>query len=272
VRVALVLLAVFIGGCTTQVPPTATTGSYTPPPAAPTLNTSPSLPGPSPSVTTAPATVGPTPSAIVSLSPPTVSPAAGLSAIAPALPYTTAAFAPTIIDRDNVLDVSTKKRVLDEAAAVLKTVTGQPYATVSATFDCTGSGLCQLKIVGRIANGEDTDTWWFNLGTNAALFELETSKTYSKTIWWSVPRDAVAELAALIAADPEAANRASAYLDFDHAAWFPSKPKLLSMTYSSPSGFVAGPPIANATTNYLTITIDITTRKVIDYGQMQLDG
>ena len=196
----------------------------------------------------------------------------GLSDIAPGPAYTTTAFAPSVEYHNNVLDTDAHSRVLDEAAAVMVTATGEPYKEVTATFDCTGTGLCQLKIVGVLDGAVDPDIWWFNLGHDAERFDLETSQTYAKTIWWSVPQGAIDGLAAIVEAAPVAAARAKSYLSFAHAGWFPNRPTTMTLTYSRPSGFIGGPPIANATTDYLTITIDITAGQVVDIDEMNLDG
>jgi hypothetical protein len=87
-----------------------------------------------------------------------------------------------------------------------------------------------------------------------------------------VPHDAVEELLEIVAADPEAARRASENTGFAFAAWYPKHPDLLSVTYYTPGGVVAGLPMANATKHYLTIKVDIVERRVVDYGDIVLDG
>ena len=258
-RLVFALALAGLAACSASPPPTTT------PSREPTSST---LVSPSPSM---PPRETPSLAPSYSPAPPTGS-SGGLSEIEPGLAYQDNEFVPTVEYRNNVLDEAVQQRVLDEASSVLATVTGDPYAEVTATFICTGSGLCELKIVGSLGGAPDPDVWWFNLGNDAAVFEMETSETYAKTIWWSVPQDAIDELATVISGDPAAAERAASYTRFDHAGWSLSQPTRLTMTYSSPSGYLTGPPVANATTNYLTITIDISSKKVVDYGEMQLDG
>jgi len=227
----------------------------------PTPSTSPATAAsPSASPTAVPAT--PTAAAMSTPAPPTQPPAVGLAAIAPGRPYAAGAeFRPRLEYDGDVLDEPVQGRLLASAAEAIETVTGAPYVDVVATFTCTGTPICQLKVEGWVADANNADTWYWDVGRNGSRFELETGPD-PVTTWLSVPLFAVADLLEIVALDPRAADRASEYYAMSYAAWYPGQPHLLSLTYSLPAG---------GSTQLLTIVIDIVERRVVDYLESVLD-
>ena len=229
---------------------------------SPTPSPTPTAALPAPSAAAQTAIPTPEPAGTASPPPRTDPPPVGLAAIAPGRPYDgEAQFRPRLEYDNNVLGEEVQSRLLAAAAAAIETVTGAPYVEVVATFTCTGTPICQLTVEGWTANANNPDTWYWDLGPDGSKFELDASGD-PVTTWRSVPLDAVASLLEIVALDRQAAERASEYYALSYASWYPGQPQLLSLTYSRPSG---------ATTDLLTITIDIGERRVLDYEEAVRD-
>jgi hypothetical protein len=207
---------------------------------------------------------------------PSFSPGPGLLGIVPGKPYLDSPIDPVYAGynfrppEDPPFDGATLADIYARVSPLISTVNGLPYLDIRSHFSCSQVD-CQLHLLAWLPNAADPDEWWFEVGHDGSKGELDRDDSWPFP-FRAVPHDAAEELLSIVAADPTATAVAAEYSGFAFASWYPKHLGVMSVSYYQPGGLIAGPPMANATTHYLTIKIDIVERRILDYGEVVLDG
>lgn len=207
---------------------------------------------------------------------PSFSPGPGLLGVAPDKPYVDTPIDPVYAGdnfrppEDPPFDEPTLADIYARVSPLITTVNGLPYVEIRSDFYCSEVD-CHLQLLAWLRNAADPDEWWIGIGRDGSKNELDRNDVWPSQ-YRSVPHDAAEELLQIVASDPAAVALAGEYTGFAFASWYPNQLGLMSVSYYRPGGLITGPPIANATTHYLTIKIDIVEKHVIGFVEEVRDG